>query len=202
MSTGTVTFVWVTFVLGTFGHLSISAITQLLLTPLRTTFKVKGRFLGLPLLNSICQDDICPCNICPGDICPYINILPKFGPNFLDQHFVRPKPLGYKFIWTQNYLRPKILLGSNIFWTKNHLGSKILFKQKFFLTQHFWDQNFLLTKIFWAQTFWTQNFLAPKFLLDLSGWFFMIQPKYNIQNHTIFLGFDSIEINLACPFSM
>ena len=57
-----------------------------------------------------------------------------------------------------------------------------------------------------CKTFWTQNFLNTQFFghkislhqhfLDLSVWFFMIQPKYNKENNTIFLGFDSIEINL------
>ena len=55
--------------------------------------------------------------------------------HFLDQHFVGPKLLECKIIWTQNYLGPKIHLGSNIFWTKNYFGfisTQILFDPKIF----------------------------------------------------------------------
>ena len=42
--------------------------------------------------------------------------------------------------------------------------------------------------------FWPNIFLN-KFCFALSDWFFKTQPKYNKQNNTIALGFDSIEIN-------
>ena len=51
--------------------------------------------------------------------------------HFFEQHFVGPKLLGYKIIKTQNYLGPKVLLGS------------IFFKQKLFYIQNFiLKQNF------------------------------------------------------------
>ena len=50
-------------------HLSISKISQLLLT--RFWWNFKGRFLGTSRTESNCHRDICPCNICPDDNCPY-----------------------------------------------------------------------------------------------------------------------------------
>ena len=134
---------------------------------------------------AIRQDDICPCNICPGDISPYQQFLTQFTPNlnsifggqiFLDHHFVRPELLGSKTIWTQNYLEPKILLKAYIF------RPKLFWIQNVILTQFFFDPTF-----FGSKTFWTHNFLDTKLLCT----------KYSKQNNTIFLGFDSIEINLV-----
>ena len=50
-------------------HLSISRISQLLLTQLWPKFK--GRFLGPSLTNTNCHSDICPGNICLGNLCQY-----------------------------------------------------------------------------------------------------------------------------------
>ena len=50
-------------------HLSISAISQMLLTRFWPNFKVS--FLGPSLTDVTCQDDICPDNIWLGDICPF-----------------------------------------------------------------------------------------------------------------------------------
>ena len=61
-------------------HMSISAISQLLLT--RFWWNFKGRFLGTSRTDSNCQGDICPCNICPRDICPYQEYLSCYWPDF------------------------------------------------------------------------------------------------------------------------
>ena len=59
-----VTFVQATFVLR---HLSISGISQLLLT--RFWWNFTGRFLGTSWTDSNCHSGICPGNICPSNIC-------------------------------------------------------------------------------------------------------------------------------------
>ena len=51
------------------GHLSISAISQLLLARFGPNFK--QRVQGTYTTDYNCHHDICPGNICPGDICPY-----------------------------------------------------------------------------------------------------------------------------------
>ena len=108
------------------------------------------------------------------------NIWPNFNQTFwtqfLDHHFVRPKLLGSKIIWTQNHLGPRILLGSYIFrpklfWIQNFIltqffypkfWTKMIFDSKFFGPKTFWTHNFLDTKFLWTQTpfssaFWVQN---------------------------------------------
>ena len=66
-------------------HLSISGISQLLLTRFWPNFK--GRFLGLSWTDFnyhsiICPCNICPGNICPGNICPYQEYLSCYWPDF------------------------------------------------------------------------------------------------------------------------
>ena len=51
------------------GHLSISAISQLLLAQFGSNFK--QRVLGTYTTDYNYHHDMCPGNICPGDICPY-----------------------------------------------------------------------------------------------------------------------------------
>ena len=51
-----------------YGHLSISAISQLLLARFGSNFK--QRVLGTYTTGYNCHHNICPGNICPGDICP------------------------------------------------------------------------------------------------------------------------------------
>ena len=65
--------------------LSISAISQLLLTRFWPNFK--HRFLGPSLTHPNCHGDICAGNICPVDICPYREYLSCYWPNF-DQTLV------------------------------------------------------------------------------------------------------------------
>ena len=61
-------------------HLSISRISQLLLTWFWQNFK--GRFLWLSWTDFNCCSNICPGNICSGDICPYQEYLSCYWPNF------------------------------------------------------------------------------------------------------------------------
>merc|ERR1711875_135502 len=62
------------------GHLSISAISQLLLARFESNFK--QRVLGTYTTDHNCHHDICPDNICPGDICPYYQYLSCYCPDF------------------------------------------------------------------------------------------------------------------------
>ena len=63
-------------------HLSISAISQLLLARFGPNFK--QRVQGTYTTDYNCHHNICPGNICPGDICPYQQYLSWIWPN-LDQ---------------------------------------------------------------------------------------------------------------------
>ena len=63
-------------------HLTISAISQLLLDRFGSNFR--QRVLGTFTTDYNCHHDICPCNICPGDICPYQQYLSCYWPD-LDQ---------------------------------------------------------------------------------------------------------------------
>ena len=62
-----------------FEYLSISEISQLLLTWFWPNFK--GRFLEPSLTDASRYGDICPVNICPGDICPYQAYLSCYWPD-------------------------------------------------------------------------------------------------------------------------
>ena len=62
------------------GHLSISAISQLLLARFGSRFK--QRVLGTYITDYNCHHDICPGNICPGNICPYQEYLDCYWPDF------------------------------------------------------------------------------------------------------------------------
>ena len=64
------------------GHLSISAISQLLLARFGPNFK--QRVQGTYTTDYNGPHDICPGNICPGDICPYQQYLSCYWPD-LDQ---------------------------------------------------------------------------------------------------------------------
>ena len=70
------------------------------------------------------------------------------GQTFLDQHFVRPKFLGSKIIWTRNSS-----------WIHYVLDWKLLWIQDFILAQIFFDQHY-----FWSNIFWVQNFLKTQCL--------------------------------------
>merc|ERR1711942_291781 len=62
------------------GYLSISAITQLLLARIGSNFK--QRVLVTNTTDYNCHHDICPGNICAGDICPYQQYLSCYWPDF------------------------------------------------------------------------------------------------------------------------
>ena len=87
------------------GHLSISAISQLLLNQFWPNFE--GRFLGSSLLDAICQDNFFPDNICPGNICSLL--ITQFVPNFLDPILRR-----------QNFFFIKIFVDTNFFLPQNY----------------------------------------------------------------------------------
>ena len=127
-------------------HLSISAISQLLLTSFLPNFK--RRLLRTSRTDSTCYVDICPGNICPGDICPY-QIYFEPSQKFLDSKFLHPN-----LFWTNFY--PKI------FWL--HFFGPIfldLFFYPIFLIFNFLD-------LFWGpknvefQKTWIKNKLRQK----------------------------------------
>ena len=68
------------------GHLSISAIYQLLLARFGPNFKQRVR--GTYTTDYNCHHGICPDNICPGDICHIRNISA-----FTDPMLTKPDPL-------------------------------------------------------------------------------------------------------------
>ena len=187
------------------GHLSISAITQLLLNQLWQNFKY--RFLGQSLLDAICQDDICPCTISPGDTCPYHQYLTQFWPKFLEPMFWGSIIFWPTFCWIQifgiqNYLDPKLsraqnsswiqyFLDQRLFWIQNSILTQIIFDKKFFGPTIFPAQNFLKTKFFGHKISLHPNFFG--LIRLILSWFNL----YNKRNNIIFLGFDSIEINLV-----
>merc|ERR1711954_279510 len=61
------------------GHLSISAISQMLLARFGSNFK--QWVLGTYTTDYNCHHDICTGNICPGDICPYQQYLSCYWPD-------------------------------------------------------------------------------------------------------------------------
>ena len=68
------------------GHLSISAISQLLLARFGSNFK--QMVLGTYTTDYNYHHDISPGNICPGDICPYQQYLSCYWPDF-DQTLIK-----------------------------------------------------------------------------------------------------------------
>ena len=90
-------------------HLSISGISQLLLT--RFWWNFAGRFLGTSIKDFNCQVDICPGNICPGNffpghICPHQEYLSYYWPdvdktlnvNFFD-HLLQRSTIMMTFVY-------------------------------------------------------------------------------------------------------
>ena len=127
-------------------HLSISGISQLLLTRLWPNFK--GRFLGLSWTNFNYCSNICPGNFCSGDICPYQEYLSCYWPIF-DQTFWTGflAGLGSKFCLDQNLVWPKLFepkLYGHIFF-----GPRF-FRPKFFGPKIFWTFYFFRSKLFWT----------------------------------------------------
>ena len=98
-------------------QLSISAISQLLLTRFWPNFK--GKFLGQFLQDSNCYgDDICPGNIYPGNDCPYQQCLSCYWANL--NHLFVPNFWGSWFFIDNNFFY-QTSADQNIFWAKNFL---------------------------------------------------------------------------------
>ena len=125
------------------GHLSISAISLLLLTWFWPNFKIS--FLGPSLTDVDCLSDICQSNVWPGNICPFEQYLSCYSTNF--DHLLK---VGF---WGHVYQMPFVrgTFGPNIFRGLNVFGPK----------------TFLNWIIFWPKFWWTKIFLHPKFFFDL-----------------------------------
>ena len=140
-------------------HLSISGISQLLLTRFWPNFK--GRFLGLFWTDFNYCSNIFPGNICPVNICPYQENLSCHWLNF-DQT-LWTKILGTLIFFDQilfldqKFCLTQIFFGSNIFWQK-------IFVQNVFWPYFFW-QTFLWTQFF-DKHFYSHNFFRKIILLD------------------------------------
>ena len=140
-------------------HLSISAISKLLLTRFWPNFKVS--FLGPSLADVKCHGEICSGIIWLGNICPYQQNLRCYWTNF-DQTFP-----AQKFFWTQFFFRPKINLDPNFFKSKIILGQNflhpILLNQTFLVQNDFWTLNLMGQKKFGLKCLWTKKFFHPNF---------------------------------------
>ena len=162
-------------------HLSMSGISQLLLTRFQPNFKC--RFFGPSVTG-----DICPGNICPGDISTYKQYLSYYWSNF-DQHFVDPNSWG-TFCRT-HFMFTKLLL------TKTFFGRKIIFLPKFFFGLDFLDLKSFVPKKFWIQNFWTQNFFGQKICLQPKC--FASKLNQNLCRTKIFWAQNEVEIFYLNP---
>ena len=125
-------------------HLSISAISQLLLVRFWPNFKC--RFPGPLWTYSNCHNDICPGNICPCNICPYKEYLSCYWPNFdqtlkvgswdhlkhiptvTGEKMFCQKKFQQNFFFDKNNFLPKTI--SQIFFDKINFAKKILNQKK------------------------------------------------------------------------
>ena len=96
-------------------HLSISGISQLLLTQYLPNFK--GMFLEPSLTDANRYCDICPVNICPGDICPYQEYLSCYRLNFDQTLKVDSKKKLLTLILLPKIFSTQNLLDLTFFWT-------------------------------------------------------------------------------------
>ena len=125
-------------------HLSITGISQLLLTWFWPNFKC--RFTGQSLTDANCYGGICPGNICLGDICSYQQylLLTRFWTNFLEQ-----------FLGGLNFCRPN-LFGLNVF------GPNLFFEPRVFWTNNFFDLKFFCSINLGSKNYWViTKFLTP-----------------------------------------
>ena len=135
-------------------HLSISAISQLLLVRFWPNFKC--RFLGPLWTYSNCHNDICPGNICPCNICPYKEYLSCYWPNN-DQTLKAGSWDHLKHIPTvteKKNVLPKKNCNKILFWQKQIVAKKIS-QTKFFLPKY------ILPKYF-AKIFFFFNLIIKK----------------------------------------
>ena len=130
------------------GHLSISGISQLLLTQFLPNSKgwFVGYFQQMPTVIVIFV------NICPGDICWCKEYLSCYWPKF--------------DFWTQ-FFASRNLFGSIFFGTKFCLAQTFLDIMKIFWPKIFLNQNVIDTKFFGPYLFWTEIFFGFKIFLDL-----------------------------------
>ena len=115
----------------------------------------------------ICHDDLCPSNL----------YLSCYWPELTN------------FLWPR------------IFWDFNLFGAKIFLDPKIFLKLTFFFTNFFFVKIFYRPTIFLEPTIClPKNLLDSKfiGTQNLLGLKIYLNNKTktIFLGFDTVEINL------
>ena len=202
------------------GHLSISAISQLLLARFGSNFK--QRVLGTYTTVYNCHPDICPGNICPRDICSYQQYLSCYWTN-LDQTlttafrshlfqmpyvrvtFVQATFVLGTFVHTYNISSVSDQIFTKLF-GPTFFGTRIFLPKFCFIQTCFWTSIFVVPpNLFGPNSFWTQNFCTQIFLV----FFYLIEFKYkakttqfsnfnlNIrQKQHNFQGIDSIEINL------
>ena len=179
-------------------HLSISAISQLLLA--RLWPNLKGRFLGPFLTYSNCHNDICS-----GNICPYQEYLSCHWPDFdetlkvipgtilnLFQHFsnnnkISSNKFGWKNFSTKNwpnFFRPKIFLTKKVYvkkilWTKNVFRPNFFCHQKCFSTNNYFNLNFglvLVSLVLVLFLFYETNIFLTEFFGKknfLGSWFLL-----------------------------
>ena len=157
-------------------HLSISGISQLLLTWFWWNFKCS--FLRASRTDSNYQVDICTCNICPGDICPYQEYPSCYWPDV-------DKTLKVGF-WNHLYQMPTLMVifvqstfalvtfvhirnisaVTDSIWPNYKGGFQKNFDFNFLEPDHFTQnvctQNLLDSKFFGSQIFF------PKVFLDLN----------------------------------
>ena len=130
-------------------HLSISAISQLLLVQFWPNFKC--RFPWPLWTYSNCHNDICPGYICPCNICPYKEYLSCYWSNF-DQTLKVGSWDHLKHIPTvteKKNVLPKRNVNTIFFWQKQIFAKKIWqkkFRKKNFAKTNFAKKN--LTKFF------------------------------------------------------
>ena len=149
-------------------HLSISAISQLLLARLWPNFK--DRFLGPFLTYSNCHYDIFSGNICPCDICPYQEYLSCHWPDF-DQtlkvgpwdHLKHIPTVTVKFM--KNFIKknlPKKILLQKFLPKKIFVIKSFLTKIDFSPTEILPPKNFCQQKIIFAEKKFTENKIVEK----------------------------------------
>ena len=132
-------------------HLSISAISQLLLVQFWPNFKC--RFPGPLWTYSNCHNDICPGNICPCNICPYKEYLSCYWPNF-DQtlkvgswdHLKHIPTVTGEKMFCQKKISTKFFFWQKQFFAKNNFAN-------FFWQNKFCQKNIKPKKNCWQKTF-------------------------------------------------
>ena len=144
-------------------HLSISGISQLLVTRFWPNFK--GRFLGPSLTDVNCHGIICLGNICPGHICSYQHNLScywltSFWPKFWDLIFcINISDVTDTILL--KLLRPNFLEALNF-------GGQFFCWKIFFWPKYFLDQKFFCTQIYLL--FWPKYILSEKFFVPKICW--------------------------------